>query len=94
MAYAFGNLFICNESYKITILKSLTYFGCFVSNFTLAYFTDRYGRKFSMVVSWGIALFGLFIIAISWNIYIAGLGLFLLGLGQDQAQSIGINLFY
>jgi hypothetical protein len=39
--------------------------------------TDNYGRKFSMIISWSLTLFGAFLLALSFNIWTACVGLFL-----------------
>lgn len=59
----------------------LIYVGCFFSNFVFSYFTDNYGRKYSLRLTWACVCFGLIIVTISWNLYVFGLGLFIIGLG-------------
>lgn len=51
---------------------------------------DNYGRKWSENIAWWIAAIGSIILACSFNIIIAAIGLFLCGLGCNSA----INLHY
>jgi MFS family permease len=51
---------------------------------------DNFGRKKSESISWCIAAAGAILLACSFNIVMAGIGLFLCGLGSNSA----INLHY
>jgi MFS family permease len=49
---------------------------------------DNLGRKRTLLISFGIATFGMAFCASAWNIYVAGLGLFIIGFGCDTASNI------
>jgi MFS family permease len=65
-----------------------TYFGAFASIFFISY-ADLLGRKATLVLSTGIQLLGTLILASSFNIWIAVVGLFLMGLGSASAFRVG-----
>jgi len=58
------------------------YIGVFFGYLFVFYFTDNFGRKYSMVMAWGIAVFGIAILSASINIWMAVVGLFFAGLGS------------
>jgi MFS family permease len=45
------------------------------------FFTDNYGRKFSIVMTWGSCCAGILLLVLSQNIYMAAIGLFFAGSG-------------
>jgi hypothetical protein len=65
-------------------MKSIVYIGGFFSNIFYSYLPDNFGRKLSYTVSWGTTCIGLIVLASSWNIVVAAIGLFLIGLGIDE----------
>jgi len=64
-------------------MQSIVYIGCFFSNIFYSYLPDNFGRKFAYIISWGTTCIGLIVLASSWNIVVAAIGLFLIGLGID-----------
>ena len=78
----------CNDSWKLDILESIVYFGSLLGYLTLSILSDNIGRKKSLLISLGIAMSGIIITASSFNIYIAGIGLFLTGFGADVSVNI------
>ncbi len=55
---------------------------------------DNFGRKFAYTVTWGTTCIGLVLLASSWNIILAAIGLFLIGLGMDQTQGVTFMIMY
>lgn len=49
------------------------------------YFADNYGRKFGILLCWGVATVGLIILSSAVNIWMAVIGLFLAGSGSESA---------
>jgi MFS family permease len=49
---------------------------------------DNLGRKKAMLISYGIATLGMILCAVSTNLYMVGVGLFLMGYGSDSAINI------
>jgi MFS family permease len=94
LRYSFGNIFICNKSWIITLMKSMVYIGCFFGNVVYSFLPDNYGRKFAYIITWTTTCIGLIILASSWNIIGAGIGLFLIGLGMDQTQAVTFMIIY
>ena len=74
-------------------MSSCTYFGAFIGYIAISFFSDNFGRKSSMVVSWGICTLGTVIVACSVNIYMVAVGLFFSGCGCDAAINICFFFF-
>jgi hypothetical protein len=58
------------------------YIGIFFGYLFVFYFTDNFGRKFSMVLAWAFAVFGIVVLCSAFNIWVAIVGLFFAGLGS------------
>ncbi len=71
-------------------MSSFTYLGAFVGYIVISFFSDNFGRRSSILVSWGICTLGTIIVACSFNIYMVAAGLFLCGCGSDA----GINICF
>ena len=57
----------------------------------VSFFADNLGRKKSMVIGWGITTVGTILLALSTNLWMAGAGLFMAGLGSDSSINICYN---
>jgi len=66
--------------------------GAFVGYIVLSFYSDNFGRKSGIILSWGICTVGTILVAVSLNIYMVAAGLFLSGCGSDAA--INISLFF
>jgi OCT family organic cation transporter-like MFS transporter 4/5 len=89
--YTISNAFAdyhCDKSWIPDMLSSLVYGGCFFGYITISIMVDNMGRKKAMLISYGIATLGMILIAIAQNIYMAAVGLFLMGYGSDSAINI------
>ncbi|MFO0002060.1 MAG: MFS transporter, partial [bacterium] len=75
------------------LVSSCTYFGAFIGYIVISFFSDNFGRKSSMVVSWAICTAGTILVAVSVNIYMVAVGLFLSGCGCDAAINICFFFF-
>lgn len=89
LSYVFG-WYICDKEWVTSLIQSLTYWGSFVGFVVFPFIADNFGRKRAEGISWVIAVVGAIILACAWNIVVAGIGLFLCGLGTNSA----INLHY
>jgi MFS family permease len=85
--------YLCEKSALVDLVSSCTYFGAFVGYIVISFFSDNFGRKSSMVVSWAICTLGTIIVAFSVNIYMVAVGLFFSGCGCDAAINICFFFF-
>ena len=85
--------FFCEDKKILSLVSSCTYIGAFFGYIILSFFADNYGRKKSILVSWFICTIGILIVAVSFNIYTIGLGLFLSGFGGDAVINITLLFF-
>jgi MFS family permease len=90
--YSFGEILVCSKNYIVTILQSIIFIGSLVGNILYPYFTDNYGRKFGLTISWGGFVIGLILLSISWNIYAVGVSFLLIGLGE-QSLNLSFIIF-
>ena len=61
----------------------MTFFvGVLFGYMVVFYFTDNFGRKFSMVLAWSITVVGIGILSGALNIWMACAGIFLAGFGS------------
>jgi len=84
--------YLCGNSAIVDVVSSFTYFGAFVGYIVISFFSDNFGRRTSMLVSWGTCTIGTIIVALSTNIYAVAAGLFFCGCGCDA--SINICFFF
>jgi MFS family permease len=70
------------------LLSSLVYIGCFFGYVSISFLVDNLGRKRALLISYIIATVGMILIAVSPNVYAAGVGLFMMGMGSDSAINI------
>ena len=84
---AFGDLH-CDKSWIPDTLSSIVYAGCFFGYISISVMVDNMGRKKAILISYGVATLGMIIAAVATNIYMVGVGLFLMGYGSDSAINI------
>ena len=85
--------YICEEHYKATISKMMEYVGIFMGYLVFLYFTDNYGRKMSLLLTWTVTTIGIGLLCASVNLYMAVAGLFLAGAGCESAIRITMAVF-
>ena len=66
------------------------YVGIFMGYIVFLYFTDNYGRKMSIVMTWTVTTVGVAILCASVHISMAVVGLFLAGAGCESANRISM----
>lgn len=59
----------------------------------MSYVADNYGRKKGELVSWAICITGEIITLLSFNLFMVGLGAFLLGFGSNGAINVHYSFF-
>ena len=59
----------------------MLYAGVFSGYMVFLFFADNFGRRASMILSWGVTVFGLGLLSASWSMGAASVGLFLAGAG-------------
>jgi len=70
------------------MLRASTYLGAILGFLIISFFSDNFGRKFTLVLSWGFCALGSLLVTFGFNITIIGVGLFLSGFGSDAAINI------
>lgn len=70
------------------MLSSLVYLGCFFGYISISILVDNMGRKRALMISYAVATAGMVIAALAPNLYVVGIGLFLMGYGSDSAINI------
>ena len=60
--------YICDEHYKATLFKMVEYVGIFMGYIVFLYFTDNYGRKMSIIMTWTVTTIGVGILCASVSI--------------------------
>lgn len=61
--------------------KMSLFIGIFVGFIVFSYFSDNFGRRKAMILTWITALTGILLICYSRSLIIASIGLFLAGSG-------------
>lgn len=62
--------------------------GSFCGYVSISLIVDNIGRKKGQIIAFGTAFFGMLIVGFSQNLIMAGIGLFLSGLGCNTAYNI------
>ena len=68
------------------------FIGIFFGYMFVFYFTDNFGRKFSMVLAWSITVLGIAVLSGAVNITMACAGLFLAGFGSETCIRITMTV--
>lgn len=90
IALDYGVVMACSKSWISSMLQSISYIGSFLGYIIMSHVGDNYGRKKGEFISWMICIAGQIIMIASVNLYMIGIGSFLLGYGANSA----INLHY
>ena len=59
----------------------------------VTFMADNYGRKMSLIISWGICVVGSILVVLNENIISVAIGLFLSGFGSDASCNITFLFF-
>ena len=70
----------------------ILYVGTFAGYLIFLFFTDNFGRKFSLVMTWSVTMFGISLLCLAPNITVANIGLFLAGMGCESAIRINMAI--
>ena len=62
-------------------MRMVLYIGTFAGYIIFLFFTDNFGRKFALVMTWSVTMIGIFLLCIAPNMSIANIGLFFAGMG-------------
>ena len=71
----------------------MTYVGTFFGYTVLLTLVDNLGRRKSIIILWALTTIGVIIIACSWNIYVAAIGLFIAGAGCECCIRVSMAIF-
>ncbi len=80
LATEFGS-FYCKDEQFLCLIKTVMYIGNTIGVLAFGILSDNIGRKKALVWSQFFVCIGMVVLSASWNIYVAGVGLFLIGLG-------------
>ena len=87
------NNYECEDSLPSIIASACTYIGAALGFLVVTFLADNYGRKLSLLISWGICTVGCLVVVFDSNIYLVALGLFLSGFGSDASNNITFLFF-
>ncbi len=87
-----GN-YLCSNQTTIDLVSSCTYVGALLGFLIISSFSDNYGRKRAMLISWTTCVVGTVIVATSFNIYMAAVGFFFSGFGCDASINLCLIFF-
>jgi MFS family permease len=62
--------------YKMTL-----FLGVFIGYIIFMYFSDNFGRRFGLILTWSTAVAGLIMMSLSRSVFIASMGILLAGAG-------------
>lgn len=83
--------YFCDDEFYLDITQSSVYFGAFVGYLGFSFFSDNFGRRKTLVLSWAIATIGCAIFLFSQNLPMVAIGLFMIGGGSDAAVNMCFN---
>lgn len=81
---------VCSKQWISSLLQSCSYLGSLIGYIVMPLIADNKGRKIAELSSWIITVLGCFILLISMNLELVGIGSFMMGFGTNAA----INLHY
>lgn len=79
---------LCGNKWLSSLLQSLSYIGSFVGYIVMSHIADNFGRKNTERASWLIGIFGIILLISSVNLFMVGVGSFLMGLGTNAAITL------
>ena len=68
------------------------FLGVFMGYIVFMHFSDNFGRRFGLILTWSTAVAGFVLISLSRNIFIASVGLLLAGAGCESNMRISIAI--
>lgn len=72
---------MCGEEYIVSSVKTVLFAGTLFGYLFFLFFSDNFGRKFSILMTWGTCCTGIILLVCAQNIQMACVGLFLAGSG-------------
>jgi MFS family permease len=85
--------YVCSNSSTADFFKAVIFIGIFIGYPVVLWFADNYGRKLSVMISWGITVFGCAMLSFSQNIEMALVGLLFSGAGSEAAIRVSMVSF-
>lgn len=79
---------LCSNTWLSSLLQSLSYIGSFVGYLVMSHIADNFGRKNTERISWIINIVGISILIGSINLFMVGIGSFLMGLGTNATITL------
>lgn len=67
------------------------YVGALVGYLTFSFYSDNFGRRKTLLIVWGLATIGSFILLFSQNLIMVAIGFFCIGAGADAAVNMCFN---
>lgn len=81
----------CEDSFQVELALTMLYFGSLVGFLVVAWVNDNLGRRKSMLIGMAVSLVGVLLIASSFNMHMAQIGLFCAGFGINPSLN---TVFY
>ena len=83
--------YVCSKVWVLNFLRSILYVGVFCGYMIFLFLADNYGRKVSLIITWSVTTFGIALLALSWNMTLASIGLFFAGAGCESSLRISMS---
>lgn len=84
----YGVYMLCSNKWISSLLQSLSYLGSFVGYLLMSHIADNFGRKKTEMASWIINIVGLLLLGLSTNLYMVGIGSFMMGMGTNATITL------
>jgi MFS family permease len=68
------------------------FLGVFVGYLVFMHFSDNFGRRFGMILTWSSAVAGFVLVSLSRNVFTASVGILMAGAGCESNMRISIAI--
>ena len=86
-----GDGLYCDDAIYIDLTSSAVYVGALVGYLTFSFYSDNFGLRKTLLIVWGLATIGSFILLFSQNLIMVAIGFFCIGAGADAAVNMCFN---
>lgn len=80
--------YVCDDQVYLDLAQSSVYVGSALGLIVFSFFSDNYGRKFSLLVTWTVGVIGALMLVLAQNIAMGIIGMFLLGAGPSSTLNM------
>ena len=82
---------VCSKKWLSSLLQSCRYLGGLFGYLLLTYIADSNGRKKTEFIAWIINITGIVILVTSINLWMVGIGSFLMGVGTCAVLTLHLS---